>query len=148
VPPDSLRNRYKAKQTGLPSLGNEVARLPRGDIREEKGISRGAQRRFGRGLNLFVGSGGSLLMPWLVLRFPLCHPTRAMGSSAPLDHIPGWFHPCARSNHVVHPSARGHHGNTPPVLCNLSPVHAPYLSGPRVVAREQKREREREREVE
>lgn len=149
LPYASPRNRYEATRTGLSSPGNEVARLPKGDIGEENGILRGRRGegggegkgrrwRFDRGLNLFVGSGGSLLMPWLVLRFPLCHPTRTTGSSTPPDHIPGRFHPPrARSNHVVHPSARGHHGNTPPppppVLCNLSPVHTPYLSGPRAV---------------
>lgn len=77
VPYSSPHNRYEATRTGLPSPGNEVARLPKGDIgRERQGCWGGGIRwRFGRGLNLFVGSVGSLLMPWLVLRFPLCYPT-------------------------------------------------------------------------
>lgn len=76
VPYSSLHNRYEATRTGLPSPGNEVARLPKGDTgRKRRGCREGARWRFGRGLNLFVGSVGSLLMPWLVLRFPLCHPT-------------------------------------------------------------------------
>lgn len=41
VPYASPRNRYEATRTGLPSPGNEVARLPKGDIGEENGMSRG-----------------------------------------------------------------------------------------------------------
>lgn len=97
-----------------------------------RGVGREEERtrgRFGWGLNLFVGNGGSLLMPWLVLRFPLCYPTRP-------DLSPLWTpgprsvsSPCIQTMWCTLP--RGHHGNTPPVLCNLSPVHAPYLSRPR-----------------
>jgi len=36
VPYSSPHNRYEATRTGLPSPGNEVARLPKGDVGREK----------------------------------------------------------------------------------------------------------------
>ncbi|CAL1675145.1 unnamed protein product [Lasius platythorax] len=47
VPYVSPRNRYEATRTGLPSPGNEVARLPKGDIGEENGMSKGKEGRKG-----------------------------------------------------------------------------------------------------
>lgn len=67
------------------------ARGGKGDVkgkREATGVRRG-------GWTLFVGNRGILLMPWLVLQFPLCHP-RVLR---------------------IHPSARRY---APPAECNLS----------------------------
>lgn len=41
VPYSSPHNRYEATRTGLPSPGNEVARLPKGDIGRKTGMLRG-----------------------------------------------------------------------------------------------------------
>lgn len=43
----SPRNRYEATRTGLPSPENEVARLPKGDIGKENGMSKGKKGRKG-----------------------------------------------------------------------------------------------------
>jgi len=44
VPYSSPHNRYEATRTGLPSPGNEVARLPKGDVGGERERERERER--------------------------------------------------------------------------------------------------------
>lgn len=82
-----LETRSREMSQRVTQGNRENGRCRGGSTRDEGSVG---------GWNLFVGSGGSLLMPWLVLRFPLCHPT-SNGIVPPLrDHIPGRFHPRAR----------------------------------------------------